>query len=91
MITQTRCLILTSGALGEAMTTLTVYFALVASMQSDLVLTFSILYPILTGICALISGAIADKIPRIKISRLAPIFLILAALLGASTLPSLST
>lgn len=91
MITQARCLTLTSGALGEAMTTLTVYFALVATMQSDLVLTFSILYPILTGICALISGAIADKIPRIKISRLAPIFLILAALLGASTPPSLST
>lgn len=57
-------------------------------MASDLMTLFAVSFPTFTGLVALVSGVLSDKVPRNKISRIAPIFLVLASLIGLCTQPS---
>lgn len=88
MLNQHRCLALTSGSLCEAMMILSVYFSLNNRLETDLTMLFAIMLPIVTGVASLVFGAIGDKIQRIKLSRIAPLFLVCAACIAFSTLPT---
>lgn len=73
---------LSSGAFCESALSLGTFFNLSYHWQTELSMLFALMFPVISGISALIFGTISDHVQRIKISRVSPLLFVVAAIIA---------